>query len=787
MSLAKPNALLMGDVGTVSRTRFSLPQPALSLHLPMLRLSGWQWPVAITALALVVRLLHLRFSAKLLLVDDAVFFDQHARRFLAAWYAFGTPDFIPRLVEATDHASLQGVVYPFFQSLVYLTVGGVHPVAVAAVQVALSTAAVGLTYLTARRAFGAVAGLTAGLITALYAPLIVSATLLLAEALLTFVQALALYLLIRGLAPGGWRARFLAGVCIGVLMLRPAFQYAGPLLFLALLVARWREARAGRRWRQVLTFSAPYLTGLLLVAAPWVALNGAVYNQYVWSRTGDAWQQVYWGIYPPNRGWWPPDSPVPPKYGVESLPNARASGQQIQERDLDYLQAAIDQVRATPLKVLATQVNKLYQAFLHPFDAYGERPVLVGGLMLPLHRTLAVLALAGLCLFWSRPAPAIVLGAGLFAVSLPFIASHVDVRYTIPPAQPAALFAGLAVAHLVAALRVSRRNRWHLIAVLLLPLLLHVLGVPVLLTLIPGLVPWYAHLFHAALMCAAFLLAGWIVGRRLVGYGPPRYKIGDTVGRRARQGYLFGVSGLVAGGVIASIYGMQALYDGDWHQWNVLLRPGQSVQQTIVLPDRWQPPAGSRAEIRLYVAASRDEGYDPVIRIDGTEVHRLGPALNNAGPLRFWEQIMVAARNKGMARAEVPQWVAVPVDLDLLRTSRVEVSLTMEPRTETQPSESWLRLWGDYPARPDTRAYDGPALHSRIQGQSEAFHKFIATNEYAIWRWTPLQSLDAEAAWRPDASRVERRDLSNAPGRQTGEYRIRILVYGPNHDLVAAF
>lgn len=151
---------------------------------------------------------------------------------------------------------------------------------------------------------------------------------------------------------------------------------------------------------------------------------------------------------------------------------------------------------------------------------------------------------------------------------------------------------------------------------------------------------------------------------------------------------------------------------------------------------------------------------------------------------------MVAARNKGMTRAEVPQWVAVPVDFDLLRSGAVEVQLSIDPG-ETH-EQSAVRLWGDYAPRPGVRAYEGPALYARIQGQNEAFHKFIATNEYAIWRWQPLHSLGSQPSWTSDISRVnggtwQGDDLSNKPGRQTGSYRAYILVYGPNHDLVAAF
>ncbi|MDQ3703108.1 MAG: glycosyltransferase family 39 protein, partial [Chloroflexota bacterium] len=377
---------------------------------------------AVVAVALVVRLLHVMLSAKMLVADDAVFFEQHARRFLTAWDSLGSDGFGTALREAVDHASLQGIVYPLFQSIVYGLSGGVEHRALLLVQAVLGTLTAGLTGLTAQRAFGRPAGLVAGTIAALYAPFVLADGLLLAESLLLTLQAVALYFLVRGLDRQAVGSRIVAGIAIGTLMLRPAFQYAGPVLFLVLLLIGWlsgrqrrgvalvcvscpREglARCGATPRGTCTarsivcvscpreglprsrchaiwkvqnpdlaplagathLAAPFLAGVLLIALPWLAMNGLVFGTVSWSRTGDAWQQVYWGIYPPNRGWWPPDAPVPPKYGVESLPGAWGAGRIIQTRDLDYLEAALDQVRATPLQAAATEVNKLYQAYLH--------------------------------------------------------------------------------------------------------------------------------------------------------------------------------------------------------------------------------------------------------------------------------------------------------------------------------------------------------------------------------------------------------------------------------------
>src|SRR6266542_1036660 len=78
------------------------------------RVTGIAAQLAVGALALGLRTLHLRLSAKLLLADDAEFFERHARQFLDAWQAAGTHDWWPLLRTAIDESSLQGALYPLF-------------------------------------------------------------------------------------------------------------------------------------------------------------------------------------------------------------------------------------------------------------------------------------------------------------------------------------------------------------------------------------------------------------------------------------------------------------------------------------------------------------------------------------------------------------------------------------------------------------------------------------------------------------------------------------------------
>jgi hypothetical protein len=77
-------------------------------------------------------------------------------------------------------------------------------------------------------------------------------------------------------------------------------------------------------------------------------------------------------------------------------------------------------------------------------------------------------------------------------------------------------------------------------------------------------------------------------------------------------------------------------------------------------------------------------------------------------------------------------------------------------------------------------------VYSRFPGADVAFHKFLATGEAGIWRWTPLQSVSSRASLRRNLEWMSA-DLSESPGIQTGEFRIRLLVLGAAGELRAVF
>jgi hypothetical protein len=232
---------------------------------------------------------------------------------------------------------------------------------------------------------------------------------------------------------------------------------------------------------------------------------------------------------------------------------------------------------------------------------------------------------------------------------------------------------------------------------------------------------------------------------------------------------------------VAATCTIQAFYDPEWHAWSTVLRPGEVAAQRIELPRGWTTPPGARAEVRLYAQGPMRQSYTPRVLVNGRELARLGPAFTEGGPLRFEERLMVTARLQGKARAEVPQWYGVPLDVSVLSSPGVDVGITLDGA-----EGDWLRLWGDFRPQQEQRAIEAPSIHSRIQGQDDSFHKLVSTGHPRLWRRFPLTSTGASARIETGGE-VRTDDLSPSIGRQTGELRLRILIFAANSDLVAIF
>ncbi len=788
--------------------------------------------VTTATLGLGLRLLHVAYTARMVVMGDSLGFEIHARNFVATWQSIGSGHFWTRLLDTIDQGSLQGVTYPAVQSLVYLVAGTGAHVPLAIVQCVFGALTTGLASATAWRLSGAFAGWITGFVTACYAPLILTSGLVIAESTLICIQTVSIWCIVEALerparssprrhlsiwgAPGGF--------FLGLLMLRPALQFTALILFVTALTGiaiqhvLFRSGHAPTLASQVPTTRAwgtiaAVALGILVVAAPWFLTNAVAFGNPVWSRTGNSWQQVYWGIHPPDRAWQPQDAPVPPKYGVESLPEAWNAGLRIQVRDLDYLDAAIDQFIRTPVQVAATMTNKLAGAWNYPWNPFAENAPIASSLMPALHHVLIAGSILGMGSVWRRPVTGMVLAGALLATWLPFLAVNIDVRYEVTPAPVGAVLAGIVMSDLFAGvITVTGRRpvlRRHLrmilasISVLGATTAIGIIGTTGFLAVVPTgtVLPVTAHLLTGwAMAISTGLLSILAVG--IMAHGRNRIPTADQSSRPTMPGsstWIGWAVGTVIGTGIATLMAIQVWFAPEWHEWSIDVRPGDRAIQTINLPADRQIPPDAIIEMRLWLQGGRSPRYEPVIRINGREVANFRPAFDDAGSLRFPESTLAYARLQGKVRADLPQWYAIRLDPALIDAPRLEVELEASPTGDVSNgdvADAWIRVWGDFPpSAPRIAAdridpipagvFEGPALYSRRAGADHSVFRYYATGSTLIWRRTPLSSAGTTAFIRRAGDRST--SLSDAAKVQYGALRIRFLVLDRNYGLITAF
>ncbi len=217
--------------------------------------------LGIFILALLVRLLYLCESSAnpsfvCPTVDSAIY--DSAARSLSAGDGMG------------DAFFRQPFFYPFFLTIVYLTSNS-SIICAKVIQVLLGCVTCFLTYRLGREAFGRGTGIIAGIITALYGPLIFFEAELLASGWAALWSVVLVLLFLKSSSKKSIWLCFVLGICAALsIITRPTFVpfVAVTVVWLAIIFYR-----AGDRWRKIALRFGGILTGFLLIAVPIAAQN----------------------------------------------------------------------------------------------------------------------------------------------------------------------------------------------------------------------------------------------------------------------------------------------------------------------------------------------------------------------------------------------------------------------------------------------------------------------------------------------------------------------------------
>jgi 4-amino-4-deoxy-L-arabinose transferase-like glycosyltransferase len=235
--------------------RVQRPAPPKSVPGLIRHHADWLILACVVMVAVFVRLSFAR------LVDPFVSKDSQSY-FLPAWDLTHGDGFVLGLRRTPG--------YPLFLALIQILFGpALQSVIMAQHLLGVLTAA--LTFALARLVFGRLAGLVAGLLVALSAPLIVYEHYVLTEALFTFAITIAMLFFVQAMRSQRRRIALVSGMSLGAAsMVRPVGQALAPLVLAGMALSRWP------RGREAIIAAMMCALGLAVALTPWAIRNRLV-------------------------------------------------------------------------------------------------------------------------------------------------------------------------------------------------------------------------------------------------------------------------------------------------------------------------------------------------------------------------------------------------------------------------------------------------------------------------------------------------------------------------------
>jgi 4-amino-4-deoxy-L-arabinose transferase-like glycosyltransferase len=679
---------------------------------------------------------------------DERFYELAATRYLHAVDGSGELT----LGDAFRGSMQRGEVYAATVALMY-RLFGTEPRAVFVLQALLDTVTCLLLFGLARAVGGVRAGVIALTLATLYEPFIFSAAILQTETLTLLLYVGGLWAIT--VPERRRRGSFCAGILVAAAMLaRPAMQWLFPLLLPAVLVRNWDRA-----WRERLTVVLLFAAGFFVVVGPRLELTAVLTGTPAWSGTLDPGADMYAGAVLDNVGWRtdgvsyanPPRDELLAVMGNPPTHPARVAEMHI---------AAVRIWRAHPAESAAVALHKLYAAWLHPYND-SRWTFLTGEVGQEIwHRVLLVLALLGMPLSLHRWRVAVPLIATTLYLWLTYLVVKLEVRYAVTAMPMMICFAAVALAVLSRGGQVAWRtgHRRRLVALAAAT----VAGVAAATMLsIPRLMQWLPLMPDTAHGVRVIVILALIVWLACVAAD-----LANHLWRRSTALALLAPSIVIAALVV--LFGRPLAQD--WREWQSTLAPNRSVaSQEFVLPTGIERPLS--AELKLDLVPDPPGQADVVVRVNGQEIKRYrgGLARGDADlpPVAYCQAIVEA---RGRTQDPERAWYRIPISPELITPgNRLVVEIALEGDREEGGA---LEIFGDYP--PDAATYAGPSLFAPQLEADSSFYKYIAEGDFRMRRSIHLVGSSRSRFY--DGHAWSEQDLGTDPGRQSGRYRIFLML-----------
>lgn len=652
----------------------------------------------------------------------------------------------PTFREAFEKTLQKGEAYAAGVGLIYAATGGSRR-AVHHVQAILDTLSCLLLFGIARALGGRAVGIVALVLAATYEPFFFTAGRLQTESVSMVLLLAGLWAAVAAPRRGATAWHLVGGLATALAMLtKPALQLLLPV-FLGAVVLRHRECP----WRDIARPVAVFLVGFALLIGPRLVWTQVAFGEGSWTGSSSPGNHVYGGAVIANHGWKTDRQSFanPPRgelLAVLGDPPRRSA------TDADQWRAAWRTWLLHPVGSAGVMLHKLYVAWALPYNDARHEFLAGRGTQQRIHRVLMILGLFGVPLALRNPRA----GPPLIVVTLYMWATYlivaIEVRYAIVAVPLMLCFGAIA---LVAALRGIARVR----RALVLPgTALSVTVISLLLLPLERLAAWLApdpaRGLRFALTLAAVALGGALFATLLEG-------------SRARRAVNVGLPVLL----VVAVHALGASKAHVWREWESPLSNRTSVRHETVLPSELGAPGAAELRIDLLPGPAAD--CDLILRLNGARVFE-GAVERNAMRVREYTPF---AQAQGRDRESARTWYRFAVPPALLVPGRpVRIELAVRPRAAAE----CLTVFGDYPG--PAGQFDGPSVLSPDRMADRSVYRYLATGDFRMRRRTPLWAPGRSSFF--DGERWSDSDLSLAPGRQLGRYRIFMVLSYPGRVAV---
>ncbi|MGH7789282.1 MAG: ArnT family glycosyltransferase [Candidatus Binatia bacterium] len=690
---------------------------------------------------------------------DEPFYELAATRYLRA--VDGTGEVT--LSDAFRGSLMKGEVYSVTVALMHWLFGP-QPRAMFVLQAGLDTLTCLLLFSLARSLGGVGAGVIALTLAALYEPFIFAAARGQTETLASLLYVAGLWAIC---VPERRRTAcsFGAGIVIAATMLvRPALQGLFPLFLPAIIVRNW-----GRTWRHQLAAVLVFAAGFFVVIGPRLVLTAALTGTPVWSGTMDPGPDLYAGAVFANVGWktdgvayqHPPSDEL---LAVIGNPPTR------KPRMRDLRAATVRIWRAHPVESTRVALHKLYVAWVYPYnDSQWSFLTSIAGQQTS-HRVLLALALIGMPLSLQRWRVAVPLILTTLYLWLTYVVVKIEVRYAVYAMPMMICFAAVALAVLSGGVRRAWRSGQGRRLVALAAVT--VAGLVAATTLsIARLIEWLPltpDAAHGVRVVVILAVIGWLA-----------YLTAELARHRWRRATVLALlAPSFAIAALVLLFGRPLAHH--WREWQSALAPNRSIaSQEFVLPTALEPPLS--AELKLDLLPDPAGGADVVVRVNGQEVKRYrGGVARGDGDLptlAYWYESIASAQGRALKPERA--WYRIPIAKELISPgNRLAVEIALEGDRATGGG---LEIFGDYP--PDAATYAGPSLFAPQVEADTSIYRYLAEQDFRLPR--SIHLVGSSRSRFHDGRVWSDQDLGTEPGRQSGRYRIFLMLdYGGSIEIL---